>query len=416
MSFISDLFNRARLSFHYRSIFNPIGLYLFHCYQNKRIRKIRKKKQISVLFIVGEASTWKSEILFQKMLAEPRFTPVLGVTESLHVPGSKDILIKYLLQKGYDFIDLDIKGNSIQKINPDIIFYYKPYELNYRHGLYFDYNLKSVICTVNYGFNVSAGAPEFTHSIKDYSWKEFLENEAVISDLKKAGKYTANKVITGIPLQDVLNFSNTNFQDPWKETNNKKRIIYAPHHSFKGANGNFIEYATFLEFGDFMLEMAKKYKDKVHWVFKPHPALKDKLIKLWGTERTESYFKQWENMSNSQIELGAYYDIFAHSDAMIHDCSSFLIEYLYADKPVLFLESESHTAEQMHVGQFGYDAYKAHSHASEKKQIEDFICQVISGDDKMKDARKNYIDRYLAIPNGKSASENIIDVILGLHE
>lgn len=412
-SFIVKCFHRIKLSLHYRFFFAPGIASLYRAYQNHRIKNIRKKKQITVLFIIGEASTWKTEALYKKMLIHPRFNPILGVTESLQVYGSKDILIEYLRKRGYSFIDLDNPHQSIDKINPDIKIYYKPYELNYRHGLYFDYHIKSLVCQINYGLSASGGAVAFKHPIKEYAWREFVENASVINDIGLVGKPIINKVVTGLPMQDILSLPKDNFNDSWIKDGRKKRIIYAPHHSFKGCNGAFIEYATFLEFGEFVLLMAKKYASQVQWIFKPHPSLRIKLAEIWGKERTDEYYLEWERLPNAQVELGEYMGIFKHSDAMIHDCSSFLIEYQYTNNPVLFLETEHRTAEQMHLSEFGYEAYKAHYHALTKADIEHFICDVIDGHDSMAKVREDYYNKYLRLPNGKTACDNIIDVILG---
>lgn len=410
---MKSLLRRIPLSLHARTVFAPPAYKVYRAYQNWRIKQIRKKRQITVLFIIGEASTWKTETLYQAMLAHPRFRPVLGVTESLQVPGSKSILIDYLREKHYDYVDLDQPGNSIARIHPDIKFYYKPYESNYRHGLYFDYNLRSLVCSINYGFSSSGGPVAFRHEIRQYAWREFVENSSMVKEMAAVGKDIRNKAVTGIPLQDFLSQPKETFADPWKGSGGKKRIIYAPHHSFKGCNGNFIEYATFLRFGEFMLRMAEKYADRVQWVFKPHPSLRLRLETEWGKERSAAYYRKWAELPNAQTELGAYNDIFHYSDAMIHDCSSFIVEYQYSGKPVLFLEEESHTKEQMQLSEFGYAAYKAHYHAKTEEEIESFIKQVINGDDPMKSEREAFFEQYLRIPNGKTACQNIIDTILG---
>lgn len=410
------LCDRVGRSLHSRIFFAPGMDWMYRFYQEQRIRQIRRKPRIKVLFIVGEASTWKTESLYCRMLEHPRFEPILGVTATEWYPEVKKILVDYVERRGYEYIDLDKKGNSIKKIAPDIKFYYKPYESSYRHGLYYDYNLRSLVCAINYGFHLSAGSANFHHAINDYSWREFVENKAVVNAMEKGGKYTGNKAITGLPLQDILSLPKTVYDDPWKKVGDKKKIIYAPHHSFKGCNGNFIEYATFLEFGEFMLEMAKKYADKVQWVFKPHPALISKLEKKWGKERAMAYYDEWKKMPYSQIELGAYNDIFAYSDAMIHDCSSFIVEYQYTHNPVLFLEEHTRRADEMFLNEFGYDAYKTHYHASTKEQIETFIRQVINGEDPKAKEREEFFETYLRIPNNKTASDNIIDVILGDNE
>ena len=53
---------------------------------------------------------------------------------------------------------------------------------------------------------------------------------------------------------------------------------------------------------------------------------------------------EWESLSNAQLETGKYVDLFMTSDAMIHDCGSFTIEYHYTLKPVMYLvKGEEHT-------------------------------------------------------------------------
>ena len=134
--------------FRYR-ILNPLLNRLFFLYRPYiwwMSRRIRKKDKIKVLFILAELGSWKTERLYCKMKEHPRFEPILGVTTSIEVPGSKTALVSYLQKKGYEFIDLDENGNSIGKINPDIKFYYKPYEGSFPYQHRFLRHLKSLTC------------------------------------------------------------------------------------------------------------------------------------------------------------------------------------------------------------------------------------------------------------------------------
>ena len=65
---------------------------------------------------------------------------------------------------------------------------------------------------------------------------------------------------------------------------------------------------------DLMIEIALLYKDKVQIAFKPHPLLKEKLIKLWGAQATDDYYRKWDNLPNGQLETGDYVDLFKTSD------------------------------------------------------------------------------------------------------
>lgn len=395
-------------------IHNLLRSKLYRPYQKYLMKSIRKKDKIRVLFVIAELGSWKTESLYLSMVSHPRFEPVLGVTTSQEVPGSKQPLINYIIDKGYSYVDLDESSNSIESIDPDIKFYYKPYSGSYPRGIYFDHHMKSVVCFISYAFNMAGSIHGFIQDIHENSWKCFMENELVIETAKKFKNiYTGNYIVTGLPIQDFLLRDKSCYPNPWSACGNKKKIIYAPHHSFKGTNGTFIEYATFLENGEFMLQMSRKYADKVQIAFKPHPTLYPKLLKVWGKERTDAYYNEWRAMENGQVELGEYMGLFKYSDAMIHDCCSFIAEYLFTKNPVMFLEDRPHSHEELRLGLFGGAAHDVHYLGYCHKDIENFIIDVIKGDDPMKSKREKFCNEFLLPPNGQTACENIIDAILG---
>lgn len=399
---------------YYRVIYNPMWTllpYFFRTYYRIRIKKVRKQAKIRVLFIVAELGAWKTELLYQKMLNHSRFEPIIGITTSQEVPGSKDVLVNYLNKRGFRFVDLDEKCVDIENIKPDLKFYYKPYEGSYPQGIFFNKHWKSIVCHIHYAANQSSIKHAYTMPIQYSSLFNFVESESIISSHRAIGVYTGNLVATGCPSQDALNLPISSYLDPWKNYGERKRIIYAPHHSFPGTNKGGVEYATFLEFGDFILKMANKYADKVQWAFKPHPTLKRKLNEIWGTERTNAYYKAWELMDNTQYEQGAYDSLFKYSDAMIHDCSSFTVEYHYTKNPVMFLVMGRHRIEDQN--EFGQEAYKCHYEGHTEEEIEAFINNVINNVDPLKQRRCDFYKKYLLPPNGQSACDNIIDAILG---
>ena len=378
-----------------------------------KAKKLRKQEEIRVLFVLAELGSWKTEELYIRMLSHNRFKPILGVTTSQEVPGSKAILTQYIDSRGYNYIDLDRGKNVIDAQKPDIIFYYKPYHASYPEGIYIEHNMRSLFCMINYTFNQGNTAYAFHHDLWHYSWKVFVENEAVIETASQLyGRKISNFFATGTPVQDVLRKDKSVFNNPWKNAGTKKRIIYAPHHSLKGTNGDHIEYATFLELGEVMLQLAKKYSIETQWAFKPHPTLYPKLLKIWGKEKTDAYYNEWRKMDNSQLELGEYYGLFKHSDAMIHDSCSFIIEYMYMDAPVMFLEESPRTPVQLQAGPFGYEAYRSHSHGSSALDIEKFIQAVINGSDPKRNERRSYCKMYLHSDSQQTACENIMTELL----
>ena len=216
--------------------------------------------------------------------------------------------------------------------------------------------------------------------------------------------------VVGYPLYDEMKTTIVTGKD-WKIYNSShKRVIWAPHHSIEGAD-KAIKLSTFLLFSQFMLDLAKKYQDQVEFVFKPHPQLKHNLYNhpAWGKERTDEYYLQWANGVNTTIAEGDYVDLFLSSDAMIHDCHSFTVEYLYTNKPVLFLANYDRESQCNEVGK---KALKCHYQATTEAAIEVFIFDVVlNGKDTLKGIRQKFYDNILVPPNGTSVAENIIKTI-----
>ena len=158
----------------------------------------------------------------------------------------------------------------------------------------------------------------------------------------------------------------------------------------------------------------EKYKGQIQFVFKPHPFLKRKLNDFWGEEKTNDYYNRWATMDNTQIVEGDYLGLFKYSDAMIHDCVSFTIEYCYTKNPVMYLIKERDiNGHRSELNEFGQRAFDLHTHGCTKEQIKAFIQMVAEGKDDKKDQRVQYYNDFLLPPCGKSACENIINAILG---
>lgn len=389
---------------------------LYNSYKRVLIKRVRRKEQIKVLFILGQVGSWKTELLFQSMLAHPRFSPVLGFVSVQESLEDYDRLKRLANDKGYPYVDLmdDAQYHSLWKVGVDIVFYQKPYMFQLPKRLEFARHLNSLFCYVFYGCHDSQVPFNSNMELYRILWQYYFENEGVAEEKKEVMIYGGRDavIVTGIPMFDSLAGEKETYPDPWiKQAQKKKRIIYAPHHSLPGYSARGIEYATFLDYADFMLEMAVKYKDQVQWAFKPHPVLKYKLYKIWGEARTDEYYSKWEELDNAQIENGAYEGLFLYSDAMIHDCSSFTIEYHLTGNPVLYLVNgkEHHS----NITRFAQEGYRLHYKAANKAQIEQFIQNVIREEDPMRPQRIKFRNEQLVAPYGKTATQNIIHAILG---
>ena len=208
-----------------------------------------------------------------------------------------------------------------------------------------------------------------------------------------------------------LFMENGSLSAAWKPGKFLKRVIWAPHWTV-GEADSFFSTSTFLQYADFMLELARKYSSQIQFCFKPHPMLHNRLCRLegWGRERADAYYRKWQELPNAQYNNGEYVGLFKQSDALIHDCGSFLIEYLMTGKPCMYLFREVKKAPDLN--RMSIDALECHYHGYTKEHIEEFLLNLLSGHDSMLRDRQSYRETYLLPQNGKTAAQNIIDTIL----
>lgn len=381
------------------------------------VRKIRKKKEkIRFLFLLTELASWKTEMLYLAMLKHPRFEPIIGVTSNRENIGAEQILVKYLKEKRYPYLWIKENEDLISQTHADIITFQKPYTGN-RHPKHLAWNNRgAVYCCFSYALCTVLGTWLMNQRYNYMGFKNFFENQSVADDYSPLFNVKGNRlVVTGVPMMDQLIRPASEYSNPWRNNDSRKRIIYAPHHTIGDMHLKGIAFSTFLDYGEFMLKMADKYSDKVVFAFKPHPRLYTNLLKYWGQEKSDKYYNEWKARENCQFENGIYDGLFKHSDGMIHDCGAFTIEYQYSQRPALYLlgpQSDDH----LNLTSWGAVAYDLHYKAANESQIEDFIRNIIDGIDPLKDKRELFYKTQCLPPHGKTACENIINSILGVEE
>ena len=215
--------------------------------------------------------------------------------------------------------------------------------------------------------------------------------------------------MTGYPGFDQLLINKTPNNGVWKNKNpTLKKIIWAPHHLMNELN----EVSNFLEYHDFFLELADNYRDKIQIAFKPHPLLRIKLEKdvNWGKEKTDIYYNKWLGLENGQFENSEYLDLFLTSDALIHDCGSFMSEYLIVGKPSLFMIRNESIMKEW--SRYGEKALAVHYQSRNKKELIDFVENVVlKENDWMKEERNDFVQNILIQKDSLTASQNILNYL-----
>lgn len=382
--------------------------------QSNIIEYISHKESIRIIFFVYNLGMWKYEGLMKLLLAHPRFEPIIipyvmpENRNEFNKQNQNDIIEyckknKFPIKIGYDFnnnqfIDINI-------VNPDIIVYTQPYNTGYNNWRIDNFKSKCLFIYTPYGFSVTDDRSLYDTYLTNIAWKIFsaaqMEKEVL---LKNISSKKDNVVITGATIYDLLKQASIQ-NSPWRK-NSKKRLIWAPHHSmdsrYSFSSSNF-ERICFD-----MIEIASKYQNEIEIAFKPHPILKERLIDKWGKGRTESYYEQWENMPNTIICTGSYIELFAFSDAMIHDCASFVCEYLYTNKPVMYIYKDNIPPASVD-NRFGIECFKCHYHGHSIQDIENFIKEVLLKDeDTIKEKRESFIKGQLLPPNNSLTANNML--------
>lgn len=390
-----------------------------------KVAEIRNKDRIKVAFIIYDIAKWKSERLFLTMRDHPRFDPIIvpilyNHTDYLQVCHDFNKCINLLDEKGYNYV-VGMKSKNIDElVNPDIVFYGEHYCELYDEGYTINYftKRKSLGCNIQYCFKNLCIDGTVNKPQTNRIWMNFYENESVINDMRPLMSNGAkNFIATGLPIVDDFEKSFRSPKEVWKPQRHRKiRLIWAPSYSFPNKKWyNVYEQSTFLDISDEMIKLAEDNRDTLQIAFKPHPLLRPRLNSFWGVEKTNAYYEKWAEMENTQLAEGQYVDLFMTSDAMIHDCMSFMVEYMYTEKPVMFLDKGSDSMKLCNTQT--HDSFAIHYKGKTIDDIKTFLEQVVIGeDDPMRERRLEYKKKYIVPPFGKTACQNIINAILGEEE
>lgn len=369
-------------------------------YMPRILKRIKLKDRVNVVFFAFNVDMWKYDGFFRLLLGDERFNPVIV---PLLLPEDREEfrirqqqkMKEYFCAKGYPFFDaydfstgklLDIKS-----LAPDVVFYAQPYDMGYKAHRIFSLMTDCLFAYIPYCYHMEDDALFYSRALFRFAWKIYYPTEhhrklAVANTPSCADSI----VVCGYPMADRLLAQSAPDYSAWKiQDTSIKRVIWAPHHSI--LKDDLLDNSRFLELADGMLELARKYEGRLQFAFKPHPRLRSKLYGLedWGVEKTDAYYRQWEDMPNAIYAEGDYVELFRSSDAMVHDCSSFMGEYLFFDKPVAFDGNRESVSSHLNV--FGRSCLACHYQVDSLQEIERFLESVVlGGQDTMAPARRQF--------------------------
>lgn len=382
--------------------------------RKKLIEQIHSKNKANVLFIISSLSMWKYEDIFRLLVSDKRFSIYIilypyGSYDSVSKRQSMEQLLTYFNKFNIAIYNCYIENLAIQpiidNINPEVVFYQIPYEGVYQNELEYINFKDKLLCYAPYGIGTAQGNL-FTNTVfHNIAWKIFSATELHKNiGVKESVNRGENIIVVGDG--NATRFcSQDSKYDKWK--NAGKRIIWAPHYSI--LDGHALHRTGFLWLSKFMLSIADQYNGRIQIAFKPHPKLKTLMYEhpIWGKKLTDKYYKNWEEGKNTILEEGDYADLFASSDAMIHDSSSFIGEYIYTAKPVLFTCKNMEYVRK-ECNSFGNECLNLHYIASTEIGVKRFIEDVVlNEEDSLKSKRERFRDKFLMINDGLTTGQRI---------
>lgn len=378
-------------------------------------KKVLEKKKIRIGFFVMFDSMFPLEPLFCLMQSDEMFEPFIVIIPNIAY-GTENMF--YQMNGTYrslskKYLDVRMSCDAKDKFidfsgSCDIACFSTPYDCATHKYFRISYLSRFNVLTLyaTYGYVVSnwfAGM----YGYRSFSclWKYFLENSFVVNELKTKSHIPANALVClGYVKMDRL----ARFK---MRERNRKKIIIASHHTLIMED---IEFSTFLQYAGFFLELPQKYPE-IDFVFRPHPLLKVRLVSdsIWSKEQTDNYFEKLRAMPNAEYQEGGdYFDAFVNSDALIHDCGSFMAEYLYTDNPACFL-LKNDVQNRKNYNTFARECIARHYHAYTEAGIIRFIDEVVvKGIDSMRQERLSFAAEKIRIhyPN---VAGSMLDYIKG---
>ena len=279
--------------------------------------------------------------------------------------------VEYMLD-GYDFEnDKAIDHSELF----DIVYCDNCYDDSAEHVHSIEYLSEKVLpIFVSYGYDASHYYNLFRLCNKElnYVWKYFIDTQYALDDCKKYQLIKGrNAVLCGYSKMDRLyDFLNEGNQ----RKNKKKRILIASHHTVDNKN---LPLSNFLKYAEYFKNLPKKFPD-VQFIFRPHPVLFITLINggIWSEIEVKNYLKELNDNGIIYSFEGDYLRLFSECDAMINDCGSFTIEWLYTGKPGCFMYNENLKPKQL--TKIMIKAISAHDIAKREEDIDSFIQKIVT--------------------------------------
>ena len=386
------------------------------------VSKLRRGEKLRVAFLVCDDSMFTGESLWLRMKDDPQFDCFIAAAP--RVTRGPDFLRERLaettdaLSSKYGSASVfplcGPDGRDVRPLEADIVFSSIMYEeQSLPSCTVYELSRRSLVVMLPYGygglFMVDLKRLVFLPNLA-WSWKLVFSNEPTLRLWAETNPVLAlNSAACGYAKMDRY-VDVAEAEAKRKSPSGAKTIMICAHHSL-GWDAEALHISTFLENADLYLELPALFPE-IKFIFNPHPLLLVKLrtAEWWGGKRTDEYFGKLRSHKNLEFVIGDYFPAFARSDALMHDCGSFLAEYFYTGKPQCYLYADADELERQ-CTPFARQMLSAAYRARTREEIVAFIRNVvIAGDDPKKDMRTDLAKRDVCV-NHPHAAEAVVNLV-----
>lgn len=378
----------------------------------KRI-EANSRNKIAVLFLTQEAICWPSiENIYQAAQDDERFDTTLVYTPFYH-GNSTSAYDNYEVYKEMGLQVLKHDEYNLAVESPDIVVILKPYD-SCVPAQYRTPELEIVVerlVFISYGMETNMDFVDYNYRmyLQYRAWKIIAYGDIVKQIGTKYGYANGENIaVWGHPRADsYLDMASKRDIIPqeWNDViKGRSTILWTPHHMVDlSENGT----GTWLLWKDTMLSAILSHPEIV-FIWRPHPLMMGAIVNngLMSKKELDSFIYELTSHENIIYDTNPdYRTSFYASDAIITDATSFCVEYLYTENPIL-LTPRNMNALYMHE-EMNDCYYVAHS----SSEIREFIKMVSDKGDPLRQKRLELKQAMFHIPSGVTTSQNILNNI-----